>query len=346
MDKTELNAALARCSFLSCREKAILSKNLDNLESLTVLSIEDICRLIGRSIRTASGFPENLGDLARRDADIMEKMGIGFVTYPSPLFPPLLREIPDPPFSLYWRGTLPNPERPLIGIVGTRMPSGAGAQAADRIAGEFARAGIAVVSGLARGIDAFAHRGCVSSGGVSIAVLASGVDRVYPRSNARLASRVVESGGCLMGEYPPGAEPLKYHFPQRNRIISGLSRAVLVVEAPEKSGALITADFALEQGRDLFVCRATLESARGAGCAALNGDGAPAIDSAEDILDAWGFPSDCGKTAVCGSDDSVCGRETIAGSSVTARNGDGAMSRSVQAGRQLALDFRMEMRLP
>lgn len=287
--------------------------------------------------------PDDLGGLAKRDADIMEKLRIGFVSFLSPGFPPLLREIPDPPFALYWRGTLPHPERPLIGIVGTRSPSGDGAVAAERIAREFGNAGIGVVSGLARGIDAFAHRGNAASGGASVAVLACGVDRVYPRSNARLASRIVEGGGCLLGEYPPGDEPLKYHFPQRNRIISGLSRAVLVVEAPEKSGALITADFALEQGRDLFVCGSTLSSARGRGTAALHGDGAPAIDTASEILESWGFAGESRDPGF--ADGSTSGGDEVTGGNASAID-NAALSPSVQAGRQLAFDFRKEMRLP
>lgn len=329
MDKTELLTGLARCSFLTCREKSILVKNLDNLESLTVLSIEDISRMVGRNVRSGCEFPDDLAGLARRDADIMDKFGIRFVTFLSPDFPPLLREIPDPPFALYWRGTLPDPERPLIGIVGTRSPSGDGAIAAERIAREFGQAGIGVVSGLARGIDAFAHRGNVEAGGASVAVLACGVDRIYPRSNVRIASHIVESGGCILSEYAPGDMPLKYHFPQRNRLISGLSRAVLVVEAPEKSGALITADFALEQGRDLFVCEVALSSVRGKGTAALHGEGAPAINTASDILDTWGFMRL--EKYTCEEPDFRI---------------DAALSRSMQAGRQLAFDFRKEMRLP
>lgn len=290
MEKNPLILALSRLPFLKLREKCFLAKNLDNLESLTVLSIEDICQLIDRSIRTECRMPENLSGLVLRDMDIMQRFGIRFVSVLSPEYPPLLREIHDPPFVLFWRGTLPDPERPLAGIVGTRSPSGDGALAAARIGREFGLAGIGVVSGLARGIDAFAHRGNVDGGGASVAVLACALERIYPRSNVRLAARIIETGGCLLGEYPPGEEPRKYHFPERNRIISGLSRAVLVVEAPEKSGALITADFALEQGRDLFVYEGTLRSARGAGTAALHAEGAQTVFGAADILSGW----DCG----------------------------------------------------
>lgn len=328
MANSELVLGLVRYSFLTAREKAILAKNLDNLESLTVLSIEDICLMVGRGVRTGCRVPENIPELVQRDMDIMKRFGIRFVSVLSPEYPPLLREIHDPPFAVFWRGTLPDPERPLAGIVGTRSPSGDGALAAARIAKEFGQSGIGVVSGLARGIDAFAHRGNVEGGGLSVAVLACGLEQIYPRSNVRLAARIVETGGCLLGEYPPGESPLRFHFPQRNRIISGLSRAVIVVEAPEKSGALITADFALEQGRDLFVFAGTLASLRGSGTAALHSDGAPAIESAQEVLASWGLQA---------------ARAVDPAGISDGRNEDRELSRSVQAGRQLALDFRKEM---
>ncbi len=287
MGENELDLALARCGFLTCAERELLAKKLDKLESLTVLSIEDICQIVGRRVKTRLWSPETLSGLVDRDREIMRKCGIQFVPAYSPEYPPLLREIHDPPFALFWRGTLPDPEKPLVAIVGTRTPSGSGVVAAARIGREFGLAGISVVSGLARGIDAFAHRGNVDGGGASVAVLACGPDRVYPRSNARLASSMVEAGGCLLSEYPPGESPLQFRFPQRNRIISGLARSVLVVEAPLKSGALITADFALEQGRELFVCASALDSRRSEGTRRLSEDGAQAVIGADDVIAAW-----------------------------------------------------------
>ena len=323
MEKTDLLLGLVHCTFLSCGEKAFLAKNLDNLESLTVLSIEDICIKVGRKIQTRMWNPENLYNLVCQDMQIMMKFDIRYVSVLSPDYPPVLREIHDPPFAVFWRGLLPDPERPLVGIVGTRSPSGDGALAAYRLGKEFAEAGLSVISGLARGIDAFAHKGNVESGGASVAVLACGLDRIYPRSNVRLASRLVNEGGCLLGEYPPGDAPLQYRFPQRNRIISGLARAVIVVEAPSKSGALITADFALEQGRDLFVCRDTITSSRGEGTARLHEEGATAITSAHEILASWGYRST---------------RDFK-----TRFQGDSGWSRSTITGRQLAFDFRKEI---
>jgi len=161
-----------------------------------------------------------------------------------------------------------------------------------------------------------------------VAVLACGVDTVYPRSNACLAARMVDAGGCLLSEYPPGESPLKYRFPGRNRIISGLARSVLVVEAPEKSGALITADFALEQGRDLFVCADTLGSPRGGGTRHLCEQGAPAVTSAADILVTWGIAAESPER------DRPVERPLESG-----------LSQSTSVGRQLAFDFRKELAL-
>ncbi len=322
--------ALARCGFLSCVEREFLAKKLDNIESLTVLSIEDICAILRRRIQTRAWNPENLEGLVESDLATMARYGIEAVSVLDARYPPLLRELHDPPFVLFWRGSLPDPEVPVAAIVGTRAPTGSGALAASRIASDFARAGIPVVSGLARGIDAFAHRGCVDAKGRTIAVLACGLDRVYPRSNARLAATIIESGGALVGEYSPGELPLKFRFPQRNRIIAGFARAVVVVEAPEKSGALITADFALEQGRDLFVHAISLLSPRGAGTARLAGEGAETIDSAASILAAWGYPQVSGATRQNGAKVAPLAREPHGIRGV---------------GTQLALEFEKEMDL-
>lgn len=329
MAKNDLILGLARCQFLSCREKEFLAKKLDNLESLTVLSIEDICVMVGRNIRTRDWKRDLLKELVDRDLSVMRSFGIRFVPIMSDEYPPLLRETHEPPFALFWRGTLPDPETPLVALVGTRAPSGTGSLAAARLGKEFAKGGVPVVSGLARGIDAFAHRGNLDGGGKTVAVLACGVERIYPRSNACLASRLIDSGGCILSEYSPGEAPLQYRFPQRNRIIAGLARATIVVEAPEKSGALITADFALDEGRDLFVCRETLDSPRGAGIRRLCEDGAPAIAGADDVLVSWG-------RAIASNGSVKCTRETPP---------DGYRSYAATVGKQLAFEFRKEMAL-
>ena len=151
------------------------------------------------------------------------------------------------------------------------------------------KTGVAVVSGLARGIDAAAHQGNSTGGGPSVAVLGCGIDRVYPVSSMPAAKRLLETGGCIISEYGTGILPLKYNFPERNRIISGIARAVVVVEAPEKSGALITADFALEQGRDLFVHGSCLNTGINGGCRRLKSEGAEEVYGGADILTSWGY---------------------------------------------------------
>jgi DNA processing protein len=198
---------------------------------------------------------------------------------------------------LFFRGVLPNPEKPLAAVVGTRSPSSAGAKQAYEFGRDFGESGISVVSGLARGIDAMAHKGAVRTSSPTIAVLGSGPDEVFPKSNRDLARRLVEAGGALVSEYPPGTPPLKHHFPARNRIISGLARAVVVVEAPEKSGALITADFALDQGRELWVGSAGLTSAMGWGCRKLASEGARIAPGANAVISDWGYGTPSKKSA-------------------------------------------------
>lgn len=343
MSKTELLIALARCTFLSCAEKEFLAKKLDNLESLTVLSIEDICVMVSRNVRTRLWNPKELPYLVDRDMLSMKRYDIHFVTIMDGEYPPLLREIHDPPFALFWRGTLPDPERPLAAIVGTRAPSGTGALAAARLGRDFAEFGVPVISGLARGIDAFAHRGNMEGFGRSVAVLACGVDQIYPRSNARLASRIIGDGGCLLAEYAPGEGPLKFRFPERNRIISGLARAVLIVEAPDKSGALITADFALEQGRDLFIYSGTFDSSRNAGCRRLFSEGAPMAYCARDILASWRLPIHNRNSAIGKmSANSDCGVRSIPDIRVSAC---GSHCDPSAVGKQLAFEFGKELDL-
>ena len=172
-------------------------------------------------------------------------------------YPPLLAELHDPPNRLYLRGGPASVlAEPSVAVVGARSCSSYGAQVAREISRELAAAGVVVVSGLARGIDGEAHRGALAAGGRTVAVLGCGIDRDYPRAHAHLAGRVAESG-AVVSEYPPGVEPSPWRFPARNRIVAGLARATIVVEARERSGALITADFALELGREVFAVPAS-----------------------------------------------------------------------------------------
>ncbi len=207
-------------------------------------------------------------------------------------YPASLAMISDPPLVLYSRGECSWMEKPCIAIVGTRRPTAGGLREAYKLALEFSLAGYPVVSGLAFGIDRAAHEGALDGGGPTWAVLAGGLDRPSPVSHRQLASRILDRGGALMGEISPGGFPVRYAFPRRNRILSGLCRGCIVVQAPEKSGALITADFALEQGRDLYVGLSGISFPNFRGTCELEEQGAPVISSASDVLMDWGKPGD------------------------------------------------------
>lgn len=205
-------------------------------------------------------------------------------------FPPRLKAIFDPPRSLYLRGS-GEPEllgRRAVGVVGARSCSPYGAQVARMLGRELAAAGLVVVSGLARGIDGEAHRGALESGGTTVGVLGCGIDRDYPAANASL-SRRMEDGGLVVSEYAAGVEPAPWRFPARNRIIAGLCEAVVVVEARERSGALITVDFALEEGREVFAVPGEITSALSVGSNALLRLGATPLTGSGDVLEALGI---------------------------------------------------------
>ena len=206
-------------------------------------------------------------------------------------YPALLRHIPDPPARLWIRGEaeLELLERPALAIVGARACSGYGRTVARLLATEAAGAGAVVVSGMARGIDGEAHRGALAVHGTTVAVLGCGVDRDYPAAHAELARAIVAGGGLLVSEYEPGVEPAPWRFPARNRIIAGLSRATVVVEARERSGALITADFALEDGREVLAVPGEITSVLSHGTNALLRLGATPATSAADVLEALGL---------------------------------------------------------
>jgi DNA processing protein len=203
-------------------------------------------------------------------------------------FPRLLAEISDPPACIWTRGDRAVFAPLAVAVIGARNASQEGLIAAGEIAGDLARAGIVVVSGLARGIDSAAHRGALEAGGKTIAVLGTGIDVVYPPENDQLTEQIAASG-LLVTEFEPGMLPLDWHFPRRNRIISGLSKAVVVVEARDKSGSLITARLAADQGRDVMAVPGTIVGGRNRGANALLRDGAKLVESAVDILQELGL---------------------------------------------------------
>jgi DNA processing protein len=204
-------------------------------------------------------------------------------------YPEALRHIPHPPFGIYIRGGDIPTAAPTIAIVGTRRASADGKKIAHHFASELAAVGCTIASGLAFGIDAAAHEGALDAIGSTVAVLAGGLDNIYPESHAALARQIIKNNGTLISEYPPGEEPFGYRFIERNRIISGISRGVLIVEAPESSGAIATARYAAEQDRELFVVPGAITAVNFKGSHALIRQGAELVTSPDDILDAYGI---------------------------------------------------------
>ena len=219
-------------------------------------------------------------------ADRCEKAGVRIIGLYDEDYPTLLAAIYNPPAVLYYRGSLPTTDK-LIAVVGARRATAYGRNVCNMIAAELAAAGVGVVSGAARGIDASAHLGALEAG-YTIAVLANGTDISYPPENSKLLQRITEHGAVL-SEYPPGTPPTPGQFPARNRIINGLAKGVLVVEAAERSGALITADFALEEGRDVFAVPGSILSSVSRGTHKLIKQGAKLVESGADILEEYGW---------------------------------------------------------
>jgi DNA processing protein len=218
----------------------------------------------------------------------LSALELGVITLADSDYPSLLRQIYDPPAILFYRGDLAVLDKPCIALVGARKATEYGKSAARKLAAELVRAGTVVVSGMARGIDSCAHIGALQANGTTVAVLGCGLDVCYPPENLQLREKIVRSG-VILSEFPPGTQPKPQHFPMRNRIISGLSLATVVVEAAEKSGALITADCALEQGRDVFAVPGSIHSPLSRGCHRLLKDGAAMVEQAADILQYLGL---------------------------------------------------------
>ena len=221
--------------------------------------------------------------LTAHELSLARQAGVRVVTREQSGYPKALREIYDPPLALYIRGSMPS-EEVAIAVVGSRHASRYGLQTAERLAYDLALRGVTIVSGLARGIDGAAHRGALKAGGRTIAVLGSGLSIVYPPEHEQLAQQIREQG-ALVSEYPMTMEPLAQNFPRRNRIISGLSLGVVVVEAAARSGALITAGCALEQGREVFAVPGPITTPTSQGTHHLLKDGAKLVTSVEDILE-------------------------------------------------------------
>lgn len=232
----------------------------------------------------------------QREIDRISMRGI-VVTHPGhPMYPPLLAEISGRPTILYVQGTLIETDLTAIGVVGTRRSTAYGRQAAEAISHDLAAAGVTVISGLARGVDAAAHNAALEAGGRTVAVLGSGCDVIYPAEHRNLAERIC-AAGAIVSEQPPGAKPDAQNFPARNRIISGMSLGIVVIEAPMRSGALITASFAADQGREVFVVPGNVNSQNSDGANQLLRDGARIVRNGLDILQDLNLVQEAGAKA-------------------------------------------------
>ncbi len=256
---------------------------------------EDIYFADGESYRHVEGMTAEAAE-ALKDKDLAfaesalescRRESLHILTYRDAAYPSKLKNIADPPILLYYKGRLPDfDSQPMIGVVGTRKASAYGMQTAKRMGYQIGKCGGIVVSGMAYGIDGMAMAGALTAGQITVGVLGCGADVVYPPSN-RALFRDVEQYGCILSEFAPGTQPVRWNFPKRNRIISGLCNGVLVVEAPEGSGALITANHALDQGRDVFVVPGNIDQPGFVGSHRLLRDGATLVSSGWDILSEY-----------------------------------------------------------
>ncbi len=258
--------------------KAVWEASPEELKKIKGIDRE-LCRLI-----TINRNEERL----EHCMDSLRKHNISTIAISSGYYPKLLKETYNPPYLLYVKGDKSVLKKNCIAIVGSRNASYYGKKVAFKLAEQLSRAGYTIVSGLARGIDSYAHKGALAVGGSTIAVMGNGLDIIYPRENFQLM-REISNSGLLLSEYPPGTSPLRGNFPARNRLISGLSLGVVVVEASERSGALITADFALEQNREVFAVPGNINSMTSTGTNNLIKQGAKIVNQVEDILEE--FPS-------------------------------------------------------
>lgn len=229
--------------------------------------------------------PEHFDALLAKAATWLAQPGHDLLALGDPDYPPLLLATADPPLLLWLQGRRELVNAPSLAIVGSRNPTAQGGDNARTFAKALARSGHAIVSGLALGVDAAAHEGALDGGGATIAVVGTGLDQVYPRHNAGLAARILAAGGLIVSEYSLGTPVMQANFPRRNRIIAGLSRGCLVVEAAVQSGSLITARLAVEAGREVFAIPGSIHSPQARGCHALIRQGAKLVESAEDVLE-------------------------------------------------------------
>jgi DNA processing protein len=285
----DLQTAVA-ASMLPTTRAAVAAAFKDLLHDVSggPLFLELLWAASGRRDAVGHSVFENLHVAAAQALATGSSMGVEAIALFDSRYPPLLACTFNPPPVLWARGRVEALEMKVVAIVGSRAATPYALEVAARLGGELAERGIAVASGLARGVDSAGHRGCLAAGGTTIAVQGCGPDRVYPAEHAELAAEIARNG-LILSELGPGAAPLPEHFPLRNRIISGISLATVVVEASEQSGSLITARCALEQGRDVMAVPGSVLSGRNRGSHALLKDGAKVVETADDILQGLGW---------------------------------------------------------
>lgn len=307
MDKQELKHWLAwnKVKEIGPIRFSYLAKSFSSLEKAWYASSKEIKESLHISENTWQKIRQ---EKQRIDPDcelaLLDSIRVKVITFAEEGYPTILKNIYNPPPVIYYQGDFIEimKKKKGIAIVGSRKATYYGRKVAREIAGELSSSGYVVISGLARGIDTHAHMGSLEAGGPTIAVLGCGVDRVYPAENSFLTHRIIEKG-AIISEFPMNTKPDKSNFPRRNRIISGLTLGTLVVEAAEKSGALITVDFALDQGKEVFAIPGNIHSFLSTGCHNLIKQGAKLVNNYQDILDELGEKSGCSK------DESRCKKQ-------------------------------------
>jgi DNA processing protein len=284
----EIWVRLARADLSAKRLRRLIERYGDPGEALGATA-KDL-RDFGLSAPVAERFVSAANDPLKTEMDLIASLGITVLPYTHPDYPPPLAEIYDPPVVLFVRGELSAADAFSIGIVGSRRATAYGRSVSERLAKELSEVGFTIVSGLARGVDTAAHAGALSAGGRTIGVLGCGVDIAYPASNRGLIERMAKEGAVL-SEFAPGVTPDAWRFPARNRIISGISKGVLIIESPDNSGAMITVNYALEQGREVFAVPGNVETGLNSGCHRLLREGAGLVERAQDVLEAFGMTS-------------------------------------------------------
>jgi DNA processing protein len=289
MNRTEALVALNMAADIGSIRLKKLLEHFGSPENIFRAPQEKLTAVYNIGEKTAAQISSFKEESLEKEFALAKKYGLKIITVDDKDYPRNLKFIPDPPLVLYVKGEISQGDRMGIAIVGSRRASFYGLSSAEKFSAELAQLGFTIVSGMARGIDSAAHRGALKARGRTLAVIGSGFGHIYPGENKKLAEEIAQHG-AVISEFSVGTRPLRQNFPRRNRVISGLGLGVLVVEAARNSGALITADFALEQGREVFALPGKVDSANSIGTHALIQQGAKLVFCVEDILEEWNLP--------------------------------------------------------